>query len=144
MFVIVNNPKEWLQSNEPVYTATALYDFIGASSEELTLKTGQKVWLAPQSLQIKNMPGWCRATDSIKVGLIPSSYVTVVGQLKKKSESSQSQPSNIYQPPPANENPSNIKESPESQNVCDFDNDKSQNFVKSKNEDIFEMNNENN
>lgn len=76
-----------MKCNEPVYTATVLYDFSAATNEELSLKVGQKIFLAPQSLQPKNMPGWCRATDSINVGMIPTSYVTVVGQLKKKSES---------------------------------------------------------
>ncbi|KAJ8688496.1 hypothetical protein QAD02_024291 [Eretmocerus hayati] len=95
----VNNPKDWLQNKEPVYTATALYDFTPASSDELPLKTGQKVWLAPQTLQPKNLPGWWRATDTINVGLIPSSYVTVVGQLKKKSETKQPQAMDNRQPP---------------------------------------------
>ena len=76
-----------MKYNEPLYTATALYDFVAGSNEELNLKTGQKIWLAPQALQPKNLPGWWKATDSINVGLIPSSYVTIVGQLKKKTES---------------------------------------------------------
>lgn len=84
-----NNPKEWFQQNEPMYTATATYDFNAASGEELSIRTGQKIWLAPKSLQPKDMPGWWRATDSINVGLIPSSYVTVVGQLKKKPEANE-------------------------------------------------------
>lgn len=76
-----------MKYNEPLYTATALYDFVAGSSEELSLKTGQKLWLAPQALQPKNLPGWWKATDSINVGLIPATYVTIVGQLKKKPES---------------------------------------------------------
>ena len=85
-----------MKYNEPIYTATALYDFVAASSEELSFKTGQKLWLAPQALQPKNLPGWWKATDSINVGLIPSTYVTVVGQLKKKPESN----SHLNQPVP--------------------------------------------
>ncbi|OXU27107.1 hypothetical protein TSAR_005722 [Trichomalopsis sarcophagae] len=138
--VDVNNPKDWLQNKEPVYTATALYDFTPASSEELALKTGQKVWLAPQSLQPKNLQGWWRATDSINVGLIPSTYVTVVGQLKKKSESSQSQTSNVYQPSASNATSSVIPESTESQDVSDFEKDKGESLIKS-NIDIFEAKN---
>ncbi|XP_046606490.1 peroxisomal membrane protein PEX13 isoform X1 [Neodiprion virginianus] len=80
-----DNPKEWFQQNEPMYTATATYDFNATCSEELSLRCGQKIWLAPKSLQPKDTPGWWKATDSVNVGLIPSSYVTVVGQIKKKS-----------------------------------------------------------
>lgn len=79
-----NDPKEWFKLNEPVYSATAGYDFIATLPEELSLKVGQKIFLAPQSLQPNNLPGWYKATDSINVGLIPSNYVTIVGQLKKK------------------------------------------------------------
>lgn len=81
-----NNPSEWTRYTEPVYSAIAQYDFVAASREELNLKAGQKVWLAPMPLQPTNMPGWCRATDNKNIGLIPANYVTIVGQLKKKSE----------------------------------------------------------
>lgn len=80
------DPKEWTSFKEPVYAATALYDFTATSVDELNFKAGQKIWLAPQPLQPKNMPGWWIATDNRNVGLIPSNYVTIVAQLKKKSE----------------------------------------------------------
>ncbi|XP_012288490.1 peroxisomal membrane protein PEX13 [Orussus abietinus] len=79
-----NNPKEWLECNEPVYSATVLYDFAPTSADELSIKAGQKIWLAPQSLQPKNIPGWCKATDSSNVGLVPSNHIKIVGQLRKK------------------------------------------------------------
>lgn len=63
-----------------------MYDFTAVSNEELSLKTGQKIWLAPRSLQSKSMPGWWIATDNRNVGLVPANYVIIVGQLKKKSE----------------------------------------------------------
>jgi hypothetical protein len=139
-FNLVNNPKEWLQSKEPVYTATALYDFTPASSEELPLKVGQKVWLAPQTLQPKNLPGWSRATDSINVGLIPATYVTVVGQLKKKPESSQSQATNLHYP--SNENSVVIKEKVESKDTTECDKNNDDSVSKSKMHDIFEIKND--
>ncbi|KAI4504488.1 hypothetical protein M0802_000038 [Mischocyttarus mexicanus] len=80
------DPKEWTNFKEPVYVANVLYDFTATSNDELSLKTGQKIWLAPQPLQPKNMPGWWIATDSRNVGLIPSNYVNIVAQLKKKTE----------------------------------------------------------
>lgn len=140
----VNSPKEWLQSKEPVFTATALYDFTAASTEELSLKTGQKVWLAPQSLQPKNLPGWWRATDTINVGLVPSTYVTVVGQLKKKSDSNQVQAPSPYQPIPVVENLPTEQESSESQIINEFNKEQDDSFAKSKSEDIFEVKDENN
>lgn len=63
-----------------------MYDFTALSNEELSLRTGQKIWLAPRSLQSKSIPGWWIATDNRSVGLVPANYVTIVGQLKKKSE----------------------------------------------------------
>ncbi|KMQ90175.1 peroxisomal membrane protein pex13 [Lasius niger] len=83
----VNDPNEWVKCEDPVSVATAMYDFTAISNEELSLRTGQKIWLAPRSLQSKSIPGWWIATDNRSVGLVPANYVTIVGQLKKKSES---------------------------------------------------------
>ncbi|KAG5328908.1 PEX13 protein, partial [Acromyrmex heyeri] len=83
----VNDPKEWVKCEDPVCVATAMYDFMAVSNEELSLRTGQKIWLAPRSLQSKSIPGWWIATDNRNVGLVPANYVTIVGQLKRKSES---------------------------------------------------------
>lgn len=59
---------------------------MAVSNEELSLRAGQKIWLAPRSLQSKSIPGWWIATDNKNVGLVPANYVTIVGQLKRKSE----------------------------------------------------------
>ncbi|XP_076637552.1 peroxisomal biogenesis factor 13 [Colletes latitarsis] len=83
------DPKEWSQYEEPLYTAIVLYDFVGVNSEELNVKVGQKVYLAPKSLQPKNLPGWCKVTDDVNVGLIPYNYIRVIGQLKKKEENTE-------------------------------------------------------
>ncbi|XP_011866342.1 PREDICTED: peroxisomal membrane protein PEX13 [Vollenhovia emeryi] len=83
----VNDPKEWVKCEDPVCVATAMYDFMAVSNEELSLRAGQKIWLAPRSLQSKSTPGWLVATDNRNVGLVPANYVTIVGQLKRKSES---------------------------------------------------------
>ncbi|XP_029174027.1 peroxisomal membrane protein PEX13 [Nylanderia fulva] len=82
----VNDPNEWVKCEDPVCVATAMYDFTAVSNEELSVRTGQKIWLAPRSLQSKSIPGWWIATDNRSVGLVPANYVTIVGQLKKKSE----------------------------------------------------------
>ncbi|EZA51433.1 hypothetical protein DMN91_007541 [Ooceraea biroi] len=83
----VSDPKEWVKCADPVCVATVMYDFTAASNEELSIRAGQKIWLAPQSLQSKSTPGWWIATDNKNVGLIPANYVNVVGQLKRKLES---------------------------------------------------------
>lgn len=87
--VKVNDPNEWVKCEDPVCVATAMYDFMAVSNEELNLRAGQKIWLAPRSLQSKSIPGWWIATDSRNVGLVPANYVTIVGQLKRKSENSE-------------------------------------------------------
>lgn len=86
----VNDPNEWVKCEDPVSVATAMYDFTAISNEELSLRTGQKIWLAPRSLQSKSIPGWWIATDNRSVGLVPANYVTIVGQLKKKKSESES------------------------------------------------------
>lgn len=79
-----NDPEQWNKSSEPVYTATVLYDFSGTNEDELTVRAGQKIWLAPQSLQPTDCTGWYRATDHHGVGLVPANYVQIIGQLVKK------------------------------------------------------------
>lgn len=59
---------------------------MAVSNDELSLRAGQKIWLAPRSLQSKSIPGWWIATDNRNVGFVPANYVTIVGQLKRKSE----------------------------------------------------------
>lgn len=85
-YLAVDDPKEWVKCEDPVCVATAIYDFTSLTSGELNLRAGQKIWLAPRSLQPKNSSGWWLATDSTSVGLVPANYVTIVGQLKKKTE----------------------------------------------------------
>lgn len=75
-----------MKCEDPVSVATAMYDFMAVSNEELSLRAGQKIWLAPRSLQTKSIPGWWIATDNRNVGLVPANYVSIVGQLKRKSE----------------------------------------------------------
>lgn len=79
----VNNPKSWLKSQYPVQVAHALYNYTSVSNDELNLTTGQKIWLAPQSLQSKNTAGWLTATDGKTVGLVPNNYIQIVGHVKK-------------------------------------------------------------
>lgn len=66
-----------------------LYDFIAANNDELNVKAGQKVYLAPRNLQPKNLPGWCKVSDNVNIGLIPYNYIKVIGQLKKMKKNNE-------------------------------------------------------
>ncbi|KZC06234.1 PREDICTED: peroxisomal membrane protein PEX13-like [Dufourea novaeangliae] len=80
------DPKDWYQYDQPVFVATVLYDFNASNNEELSVGAGQKLYLAPQALQPKHLPGWCKATDNVNVGFIPYNYIKVIGQLRKRKE----------------------------------------------------------
>ena len=101
LYISGNDPKDWVRYNEPIYSALALFDFNAATPEELTVKAGQKIWLAPQTLQPKNLVGWSRATDNASVGLVPSNYLKIVGELRKRTENTnlkgamKEQPTNV-------------------------------------------------
>lgn len=78
------DPKTWYESEEPAQVATVLHDFVPVNRDELGVKAGQKICLAPMSLQPKQqMPGWCIATDNVNVGLVPYNHIKILGQLKK-------------------------------------------------------------
>lgn len=79
-----------------MYSALAVYDFNALTADELSVKRGEKIWLAPQSLQPKNLPGWSRATNSVSIGLVPTDYVRIVGKLLKKSENNEAQESPVH------------------------------------------------
>ncbi|EFN89103.1 probable peroxisomal membrane protein PEX13 isoform X2 [Harpegnathos saltator] len=83
--VQVNKPSTWVKSRYPVQVAHVLYDFVSVSNDELNLKAGQKIWLAPQSLQSKNATGWLIATNGKDIGLVPTNYIQITGQVKKSN-----------------------------------------------------------
>lgn len=89
MYIVEKDPKEWYQCEEPAYIATVLFDFVARNNDELSVNAGQKICLAPQSLQPTNLPGWCKATNNVNIGLIPCNYVRVIGQLKKRKENAE-------------------------------------------------------
>lgn len=89
IYTIGKDSIEWHQIEEPAYIATVLYDFIAANNDELNVKAGQKVYLAPRNLQPKNLPGWCKVSDNVNIGLIPYNYIKVIGQLKKMKKNNE-------------------------------------------------------
>ncbi|CAL7950158.1 unnamed protein product [Xylocopa violacea] len=118
------DPKEWHQCEEPAYIATVLYDFVARNNDELSVKAGQKVCLAPKSLQPKYLPGWCKATDNVNVGFVPYNYIKVIGQLKKVKKNDEINP--------LNEEKSPIRENSDSSNEKDFENVKNDKTVENK------------
>lgn len=99
-----------MKSQHPVQVARVLYDFSSVSNDELNLKAGQKIWLAPQSMQARSTTGWLIATDGKNVGYVPGNYIQITGQLKKSS-AVDDEAANVSQKVSQNVNASEQKES---------------------------------
>ena len=68
---------KWLTQEDCHYLAEALYDFETDQKNEIPLKAGQKVIIAPQEQQPR-ATGWLLATtDGKRVGLVPLNYVKI-------------------------------------------------------------------
>ncbi|KAK7867034.1 hypothetical protein R5R35_005676 [Gryllus longicercus] len=95
------NPRDWSKCKEAGHSAVALYDFVAASSQELSLRAGQKVLIAPKDCQ-QNQSWLLASVDGVKVGLVPSNYIRSLGrvvfQAQKPTQSDKT-------PVPANEVP---------------------------------------
>ena len=86
------NPNDWKKSKDPIYTAVALYDFVAESNQEITLRAGQKLLVAPKELQPNDVRGWMLATtDGNRVGLVPYNYLRFAAV-------SHAAPQNVTQP----------------------------------------------
>lgn len=68
----------WMQGVGPHYRAKGLYDFQTQSQRELSFTAGQEMIVAPKELQPTSVRGWILASDGKNVGLVPSSYVTII------------------------------------------------------------------
>lgn len=74
--------------------AVAIYNFDASSSNELTIRAGQTVLIAPRAVQVEQNllnTGWVLATvDNTVSGVIPVNYI----QGSKQQQQQQQQPSN--------------------------------------------------
>ena len=67
----------WMRGVGPHYRATGLFDFQTDRPGEVAFSAGQEIRIAPKQLQ-PSVRGWLLASDGKNVGLVPSSYVTII------------------------------------------------------------------
>jgi peroxin-13 len=72
--------KAWATGQGDHFLAVAQYDFDGMADRELKLRSGQKIRLAPASSQPANVKGWVLASDGVKIGLVPTNYIKILGK----------------------------------------------------------------
>lgn len=82
------NPRNWISPVE----AVAIYNFDATNSNELTIRAGQSVLIAPRAVQVEQNllnTGWVLATvDNTASGVIPVNYI----QGSKQQQPQQQQP----------------------------------------------------
>ena len=78
LFSIVN--KAWASGETDHFVAVAQYDFEGMADRELKVQAGQKIRLAPAASQPPNVKGWVLASDGVKIGLVPTNYIKILGK----------------------------------------------------------------
>ncbi|XP_078129160.1 peroxisome biogenesis factor 13 [Sander vitreus] len=74
------NATNWASGEDDHVVARAEYDFSAASEEEISLRAGDMLNLAPKEQQPR-VRGWLLASvDSQTTGLVPANYVKVLGK----------------------------------------------------------------
>ncbi|CAN9499577.1 unnamed protein product [Ophioblennius macclurei] len=78
--VVEENNTEWASGEDDHVVARAEYDFTAASEEEISLRAGDMLNLAPKEQQPR-MRGWLLASSNGQItGLVPANYVKVLGK----------------------------------------------------------------
>ena len=73
---------KWADGSADHFLANAEYEFNGQGENELSFHRGQQIIIAPKELQPR-MRGWLLASvDGKKEGIIPATYVKVLGKRK--------------------------------------------------------------
>lgn len=84
----VKNPRNWTSPVE----AVVLYNFDATNSNELTIRAGQTVLIAPRAIQVEQNllnTGWVLATvDNMVSGVIPVNYVQGSKQQQQQQQQS--------------------------------------------------------
>ncbi|CAG7838582.1 unnamed protein product [Allacma fusca] len=88
--------KGWATGQSDHFLAVAQYDFDGMADRELKLRSGQKIRLAPATNQPANVKGWVLASDGVKIGLVPTNYIKILGKRSGGSTDNE-----ISMPPPS-------------------------------------------
>lgn len=72
------NSNKWMTQEDSHYVGEALYDFATNQPNEISLKAGMKVIIAPKEQQ-PSVTDWLLATvDGKKAGLVPMNYVKIL------------------------------------------------------------------
>ncbi|KAM4591103.1 peroxisome biogenesis factor 13 [Odontesthes bonariensis] len=80
------NATNWASGEDDHVVARAEYDFSAASEQEIPLRAGDMLNLAPKEQQPR-MRGWLLASvDGQTTGLVPANYVKVLGKRKGRKQ----------------------------------------------------------
>jgi len=101
--VFLANHQEWMSGACEHYVASSEYDFEGRNGQELNMKRGQQIRLAPSRLQ-PPVKGWILASDGVKVGLIPTNYIKILGRKPGVPQRAVPIPDYPYVPPTVKSN----------------------------------------
>ncbi|XP_076064502.1 peroxisomal biogenesis factor 13 isoform X2 [Oratosquilla oratoria] len=77
--------KDWISGKGDHFEAVGLFDFQARAKSELSFRCGQKLAVAPRDQQ-PQVRGWLLASNGRVVGLIPASYVKVLGFVKRQDD----------------------------------------------------------
>ncbi|XP_034464208.1 peroxisome biogenesis factor 13 [Hippoglossus hippoglossus] len=91
------NATDWASGEDDHVVARAEYDFTAASEEEISVRAGDMVNLAPKEQQPR-VRGWLLASvDSQTTGLVPANYVKVLGKRRGRKHAEMERLSQIQQ-----------------------------------------------
>ncbi|XP_055018980.1 peroxisome biogenesis factor 13 isoform X2 [Boleophthalmus pectinirostris] len=77
---------EWASGEDDHVVARAEFDFTAASEEEISMRAGDMLNLAPKELQPR-VRGWLLASsDAQTTGLVPANYVKVLGKRRGRRQ----------------------------------------------------------
>ncbi|CAD5122158.1 DgyrCDS10606 [Dimorphilus gyrociliatus] len=87
-----NSESEWHLGKSPHFICQVNYDFEGRQEDEISVKQGEKLRVAPQEMQ--TVQNWliC-ATPSGKIGLVPQNYIKIIGKGRIEDETEVKPPS---------------------------------------------------
>lgn len=77
--------RKWASGESEHFVAIAEYSFDTVQDRELPLKPGQRIRLAPSKFQPPDVKGWVLASDGVKIGLVPTNYIKIVGKRSKET-----------------------------------------------------------
>jgi peroxin-13 len=74
-----NDQNSWVTGEGRHVAAKALYDFEAENDDELSIRAGDQLNLAPSEKQPR-VKGWVMAANNGQTGLVPSNYIKILGR----------------------------------------------------------------